>query len=90
MEFKARLNEEADGKAVIEVRSFKVCELPVDPPFPSSIDMMVDPPLSTVAIFEYDIPKNEKKDTENEKNEKKVSEKSKKSRKRVRAKREGK
>ena len=47
MEFKARLNEEVDGKAVIEVRSFKVCELPVDPPFPSSIDMMVDPPLST-------------------------------------------
>ncbi len=56
MEFKARLNEETEGKAVIEVRSFKVCELPENPPFPSSIDMMTDPPLSTVGIFEYEIP----------------------------------
>ena len=56
LEFKARLNEETEGKAVIEVRSFKVCELPENPPFPSSIDMMTDPPLSTVGIFEYEIP----------------------------------
>ena len=48
--------EETEGKAVIEVRSFKVCELPENPPFPSSIDMMTDPPLSTVGIFEYEIP----------------------------------
>lgn len=67
MEFKARLNEEAGGKAVIEVRSFKVCELPENPPFPSSIDMMVDPPISTVGIFEYEIPERREEETEGEK-----------------------
>ena len=67
MEFKARLNDEAGGKAIIEVRSFKVCELPENPPFPSSIDMMVDPPISTVGIFEYEIPERREEETEGEK-----------------------
>ncbi len=57
LEFIARLTGEEGGKAVIEVRSFKVCTLPKNPPFPSSIDMEKEPPISTAAIFEYDLPK---------------------------------
>lgn len=57
LEFKARLTGEENGKAIIEVRSFTVCHLPTNPPFPSSIDMEADPPISTAAIFEYDIVK---------------------------------
>ncbi|MDD4690969.1 MAG: hotdog fold domain-containing protein [Eubacterium aggregans] len=57
MEFIGRILKEEDGKAIIEVRSFKVCELPAEPEFPSSIDMIEDPQLSTAAIFEYAIPK---------------------------------
>ena len=56
MEFIGRILEEEEGKAIIEVRSFKVCELPAEPEFASSIDMIEDPELSTAAIFEYAIP----------------------------------
>lgn len=47
---------EKDGDVVrIEVRQFKVCELPKDPPFPSSIDMLEEPQLCTAMTFEYKI-----------------------------------
>ncbi len=58
MEFHGRILSEEEGKALIEVRSFKVCEITADPEFPSSIDMIEDPELSTVALFEYEIPQN--------------------------------
>lgn len=57
LEFKARLFAEENGKAVIEVRSFKICNVPEDAPFPSSIDVHTDPPISTAVVLEYDIPK---------------------------------
>ena len=44
-----------DGKALIEVRSYKIIEVPENPPFPSSIDVLTDPPLSTVVQFVYEI-----------------------------------
>ena len=62
MEYKARLLGEENGRAIIEVRSFKVAVIPEEPEFESSIDVLEDPPLSTVCIFEYVIPaKKEKK-----------------------------
>ena len=51
MEFKARLLGEENGRAVIEVRSFKIAVIPKEPEFESSIDVLSDPPISTVAII---------------------------------------
>ena len=42
------------NKVLIEVRSFKIIEVPADPPYPSSIDVLEDPPLSTVVQFWYE------------------------------------
>lgn len=65
MEFKARLLKEEDGKAIIEVRSFKIAVIPKNPEFESSIDMLADPPLSTISILNYEIPiKNSDKEQE--------------------------
>ena len=61
MEYKARLLGEENGRAIIEVRSFKVAVIPEEPEFESSIDVLEDPPLSTVCIFEYVIPANKEK-----------------------------
>ncbi|MEF9916146.1 MAG: hotdog fold domain-containing protein [Lachnospiraceae bacterium] len=58
MEFKARIIKEEENKALIEVRSFKVAVLPENPEFESSIDMLKEAQLSTAALFEYEIPKN--------------------------------
>ena len=44
----------ARNKVLIEVRSFKIIEVPADPPYPSSIDVLEDPPLSTVVQFWYE------------------------------------
>ena len=38
----------------VEVRSFKIIEVPTDPPYPSSIDVLENPPLSTVVQFWYE------------------------------------
>ena len=54
MEFIGRIKKTEGKQAVIEVRSFKIIEVPVDPPFPSSIDVLQDPPLSTVVEFVYE------------------------------------
>lgn len=61
MEYKARLLGEENGRAIIEVRSFKVAVIPEEPEFESSIDVLEDPPLSTVCIFEYVIPEKKEK-----------------------------
>ena len=42
------------NKVLIEVRSFKIIEVPTDPPYPSSIDVLENPPLSTVVQFWYE------------------------------------
>ena len=36
------------------LRAFKIIEVPEDPPYPSSIDVLPDPPLCTVARFVYE------------------------------------
>lgn len=55
MEYIARIKKQEGNRALIEVRSFKIIEVPKDPPYPSSIDVLEDPPLSTVAQFIYEV-----------------------------------
>lgn len=54
IEYHARVNAVADDKVVIEVRNFKVIDLPENPPFPSSIDVLPEPPLCTVVQFVFE------------------------------------
>ncbi|HBI92541.1 MAG TPA: acyl-CoA hydrolase, partial [Terrisporobacter glycolicus] len=54
MEYIARTKKIEGNKALIEVRAFKVIEVPKDPPFPSSIDVLPEPVLSTVGQFVYE------------------------------------
>ncbi len=54
MEFHARVVEQKDKTCKIECRSFKVAVIPEDPEFPSSIDVLEDPELSTAATFIYE------------------------------------
>ncbi len=56
MEYIARINS-VEGKLVeIEVRSFKVAIIPEEPPFPSSIDVLEEPLISTAVVFVYQAP----------------------------------
>ena len=54
MEYIAGIRKQEGNKVLIEVRSFKIIEVPADPPYPSSIDVLEDPPLSTVVQFWYE------------------------------------
>lgn len=53
MEFHAKLLRTEDNIAIIQVRSYKIIEVPQNPPYPSSIDVLPEPPLSTVVEFRY-------------------------------------
>ena len=53
IEFIARASTIEGNKANIEVRAFKVALIPENPPFPSSIDVLEDPPITTAAEFVY-------------------------------------
>ena len=55
MEYIARIKRVEGKKVLIEVRSFKIIEVPKDPPYPSSIDVLEDPPLCTVTQFVYEV-----------------------------------
>ena len=54
MEYIARIKKTEGNKSLIEVRAYKIIEVPKDPPFPSSIDVLADPPLCTVTQFVYE------------------------------------
>ena len=54
MEYIARIKKTEGNKSLIEVRAYKIIEVPKDPPFPSSIDVLTDPPLCTVTQFVYE------------------------------------
>lgn len=54
LEFIARITQVEGNKTRIECRSFKVAEIPKNPEFESSIDVLEDPSLSTMAIFWYE------------------------------------
>ena len=54
MEFIARIKQQKGKKALIEVRAFKIIQVPDDPPYPSSIDVLEDPPLCTICQFIYE------------------------------------
>lgn len=53
MEFVARITQLEGEEARIECRSFKVAEIPANPEFESSIDILDEPILSTEAVFWY-------------------------------------
>lgn len=55
MEFIARLKRSEENKVLIEVRAFKIIEYPENPPYPSSIDVLENPPLCTVVQFVFKI-----------------------------------
>ena len=54
MEYIARIKKIEGNRALIEVRSFKIIEVPEHPEFPSSIDVLPEPQLSTVVQFVYE------------------------------------
>ncbi|MGF0039450.1 hotdog fold domain-containing protein [Peptoniphilaceae bacterium SGI.131] len=54
MEFIARIKRKEGKKALIEVRAYKIIEVPENPPYPSSIDVLADPPLCTVVELVYE------------------------------------
>lgn len=54
MEFIAGIKKQEGNKALIEVRAYKIIQVPEDPPYPSSIDVLEDPPLCTVVQFVYE------------------------------------
>lgn len=55
MEFIARIKRKEGKKALIEVRAFKIIEVPENPPYPSSIDVLENPPICTVVQFVYEV-----------------------------------
>ena len=54
MEYHAKMMKKEGNKAVIQVRSYKIIEVPENPPYPSSIDVLPDPPLSTIVEYVYE------------------------------------
>lgn len=54
IEFIAKVRKMEGNRAVIEVRSFKIIQVPENPPYPSSIDVLPEPPLSTAVQFLYE------------------------------------
>lgn len=55
IEFHAKLMRMEGNTAIIQVRSYKIIEVPQNPPYPSSIDVLPEPPLSTVVEFRYEV-----------------------------------
>lgn len=51
MEFIARVVDKKDDVVKIECRSFKIAAIPEKPEFPSSIDVLEDPTISTSATM---------------------------------------
>ncbi|MCC9296059.1 acyl-CoA hydrolase [Clostridium sp. WLY-B-L2] len=54
MEFVGRIIESKENEITIECRSYIVITKPEDAPFESSVDVLENPILSTVAIFKYE------------------------------------
>jgi len=53
MECVGRVTRMENDEIDIECRAFKVVATPENPPFPSSVDVLEDPVLSTVVHFTY-------------------------------------
>lgn len=54
MEFIAGIKKQEGNKALIEVRAYKIIKVPENPTYPSSIDVLEEPPLCTVVQFVYE------------------------------------
>lgn len=55
MEYIARIKNKEDNRALVEVRAFKIIEVPENPPFPSSIDVLDEPILCTVVQYVLEV-----------------------------------
>lgn len=55
MEYIARIKNKEDNRALVEVRAFKIIEVPENPPFPSSIDVLDEPVLCTVVQYVLEV-----------------------------------
>lgn len=76
MEYIARVKKEEETRVLVEVRSYKIIDVPENPPYPSSIDVLEDPPLSTVVQFWFDRPETDsKKEPEQEDEQQKEQQK---------------
>ena len=54
LEYHARINKVIGDKIVVEVRNYKYIDLPENPEFPSSIDVLTEPKLCTIVQFVFE------------------------------------
>ncbi len=54
LEYHARINKVVGDKIQVEVRNFKYIDLPENPEFPSSIDVLEEPVLCTIVQFVFE------------------------------------
>ena len=54
LEYHARINKVVGDKIEVEVRNFKYIDLPENPEFPSSIDVLPEPKLCTIVQFVFE------------------------------------
>ena len=54
LEYHARVNKVIGDKIVVEVRNYKYIDLPENPEFPSSIDVLPEPKLCTIVQFVFE------------------------------------
>ena len=54
IQYHARIKKVVGDKILIEVRNYKIIDIPENPPFPSSIDVLPEPPLCTVVQFVFE------------------------------------
>lgn len=54
LEYHARINKVIGDKIVVEVRNYKYIDLPENPEFPSSIDVLPEPKLCTIVQFVFE------------------------------------
>ena len=54
LEFHAKVTATDGDMPIIEVRAFKIAAVPENPPFESSIDILEDPTIAVVSVFQYE------------------------------------
>ena len=54
LEYHARINKVVGDKIEVEVRNFKYIDLPENPEFPSSIDVLPEPKICTIVQFVFE------------------------------------
>lgn len=54
LEFQARIVKQEGKRVTFEIRSFKIAYVPGKRAFDSTIDVYADPPMSAMAVYEYE------------------------------------